>query len=100
MNKYIQEPSTLEHFKTNLELLDIRDMPEPEEYREVVEAAMRKIRIKFHPDRHTDPIAKELAEDKVQTASTVEAILLDNALLYGKLITIPIVVYFSLKYFQ
>ena len=48
-----------------------------------IKSAYKKLVLKFHPDRQTDPIAKDLANEKLKKINEARDFLLDNFKYYG-----------------
>ena len=49
-----------------------------------IKSAYKKLVLKFHPDRQTDPIAKDLANEKLKKINEAREFILDNYKYYGK----------------
>lgn len=49
-----------------------------------IKSAYKKMVLKFHPDRQTDPIAKDLANEKLKKINEAKEYLLENFKYYGK----------------
>ena len=49
-----------------------------------IKSAYKKLVLKFHPDRQTNPIAKDLANEKLKKINEAREFILDNYKYYGK----------------
>lgn len=49
-----------------------------------IRSAYKKMVMKYHPDRQTDPIAKDLANEKLKKINEAREFILDNYKYYGK----------------
>ena len=49
-----------------------------------IKSAYKKMVMKYHPDRQTDPIAKDLANEKLKKINEAREFILDNYKYYGK----------------
>lgn len=49
-----------------------------------IKSAYKKMVMKYHPDRQTDPIAKDLANEKLKKVNEAREFILDNYKYYGK----------------
>ena len=49
-----------------------------------IKSAYKKMVMKYHPDRQTDPIEKDLANEKLKKINEAREFILDNYKYYGK----------------